>query len=258
MEMSNSCHPFRKGPHQLSVITTDLLESESLIKYLAAKEQKARPGDFAGNSPCVCYKMPYVPPYETFRELRNLILRVREHTGLRADYRGIVAVDVSQWLGHEQEEYFTVLLKYLYDHRGRWRAALVLNRSKPDRTRRFLACCARYITPRLFDLALFTGQEALYKVLRDTFDRLGKPATPEALQLLCQALKDPALEEVRSLTLIQRSAEEAFCFAGDSRTITADTIVRYLTDPCGSLTLLAGRPVFHERSVAYDHDCLQL
>lgn len=256
--MPNSYHPFRKGPHQLSVITTDLTESESLIKYLAAAEQRARPGDFAGNAPCVCYKMPYVPPYETFRELRNLILRVREHTGLRADYRGIVAVDVSQWLGHEQEEYFTVLLKYLYDHRDRWQATLVLNRSTPDRTRRFLTGCARYITPRAFDLALFSSRDALCGILRSTFARLGKPIAPEALQLLCQALMDPALAEARSLTLIQRAAEEAFCFAGDGRTITEDTIHRYLADPCGSLTLLAGRPLFQERSTAHDQDCLQL
>ena len=120
MNLIQDTRPFGKGLHQLSVVSTDLTEAESLIKILAEEEKKRTPQAFAGNEPCVYFKLPYVPPCDPFKELRRLILRIRENTGLRANFRGVVAIEVSDWIGHEREEYFTVLLKYLYDHRAFW------------------------------------------------------------------------------------------------------------------------------------------
>ncbi len=245
------------GLHQLSVITTDLTEAEALIRQIADAEKKACPKDFAGNTPCVYFKLPYVPPYETFKELRRLILRIRENTGLRADFRGIVAIEATQWLDHEQEEYFTVLLKYLYDHRSLWHSVLVLTDVTKAQTNRFLSCCARYISPRSFDLRVFSRQETLDSLIRLEFDRCGKAFSPDATQILSGVLMRPELKEARSLALIARTAGE-IAAGSVGRKITREDVRRYLADPWSTPALMAGKPLTEERSADHAQDPLHL
>ena len=63
----------------------------------------------------LCFRFRYVPPYETYKELRRfqLALREAEEAG-----RGAVrcSLDLSEWAGHAEEEYCLVPLKWLYDH----------------------------------------------------------------------------------------------------------------------------------------------
>lgn len=248
--------PFRPGLHRLSVVVTDLTESEALIRQMAQDVQEAHPEDFAGKTPCVYFKMPYVPPYETFRELRSLILRIRENTGLRAHFRGVVAMEVTEWLGHEDEEYFTVLLKYLYDHRNLWQSALVLNAGTAAQTQRFLCACAAYITPRLFDASVFSHPERLCDRICRECARQGTGISRDAAEILAEAMADPQFRHARSLPLIQRSVEELA--SGCGGTITGDTVREYLADPYSMLAMMTGKSISEERSKPYGSELLQL
>ena len=62
MDLLHDAAVFRKGPHHLAVIHTDLAEAESLIAAMAANEQQLHPHLYAGLKPCVYFKMPYIPP----------------------------------------------------------------------------------------------------------------------------------------------------------------------------------------------------
>lgn len=249
--------PFRPGLHRLSVIFTDLTEAEALVREMARDAQAAHPEDFAGKSPCVYCKMPYIPPCESFGELRKLILRIRENTGLRAHFRGLVAIEVTQWLGHENEEYFTVLLKYLYDHRDLWQGALVLTSCTEAQARRFLTACAGIVTPRLFDAGLFSRGDRLREVIRRECAGQGKILSREGAELLTAALTDPKLHRARSLSLIRRTAEE-LAAAAPADNIRLEDVREYLAHPDSLLTMLAGRVLTPERSSAHGTEMLQL
>lgn len=256
IQLQETC-PFHPGLHRLSVIITDLTESEALIRQMAQDAQRAYPEDFAGKSPCVYYKMPYIPPYETFQELRRLILRVRENTGLRAHFRGVVAIEVTEWLGHEEEEYFTVLLKYLYDHRDLWQAALVLHPGTTTQTQQFIASCARYITPKLIDASLFSCPDRLREVICRENGRQGRIITRDAAQRLAEGLGKSEFKHVQSLTFIRRTAAEV----GNSShggIITLDVVEEYLTDPHSLLAMIAGKTLSDERSKVNAAEPLQL
>ena len=240
------------------MITTDLTESEAMILRLAREAQETHPKDFAGKTPCVYYKIPYVPPYETFRELRRLILRIRENTGLRDHFRGVVAIEVTDWLGHEGEEYFTVLLKYLYDHRELWQPAFVLNSGTEAQTRRFLFACASYITPRLFDISLFSCPDQLRQTIRRECGLQGKIITRDAAQTLAETLISSKFRHARSLSLIQRTAEELVAGSLSSGIITVEAVSEYLTDPHSLLAMIAGKTVPDERSKVNVAEPLQL
>lgn len=258
MDLLQEICPFHPGSHQLSVITTDLTESEALILRLAREAQEAHPEDFAGKTPCVYYKIPYVPPYETFRELRRLILHIRENTGLRAHFRGVVAIEVTQWLGHETDEYFTVLLKYLSDHRGLWQAALVLNSETESQTQRFLSACASYITPRLFDVSLFSCPDRLRQTIRRECGLQGKLITRDAAQTLAEVLASSEFCQARSLSLIQRTAEELVAGSLSNGIITEEAVLEYLADPHSLLAMIAGKTLPAERSKVNVAEPLQL
>jgi hypothetical protein len=201
--------------------------------------------------------MPYIPPCESFGELRKLILRIRENTGLRAHFRGVVAIEVTQWLGHENEEYFTVLLKYLYDHRDLWQGALVLTSCTEAQARRFLTACAGIVTPRLFDAGLFSRGDRLREVIRRECAGQGKILSREGAELLTAALTDPKLHRARSLSLIRRTAEE-LAAAAPADNIRPEDVREYLAHPDSLLTMLAGRVLAPERSSAHGTEMLQL
>lgn len=258
MDLLTELRPFGKGRHQLAVVTTDLTEPESLIRALAEKEKERAPSDFAGKEACVYCKMPYVPPCETFKELRRLIIRIRENTGLRAHYRGVVALEVGEWMGHQREEYFTVLLKYLYDHRDCWRIGLVLPEAGANQIGRFLSDCSRYLTPRLFAVNVFGDEDTLRCLIRNEFSRNGKSAGKKTAELLAAALARPELEKIRSLTLIRRCVGELLFMAGKGKTVGVELVREYLLDPDCLLSMLAGKPLYDERSIALAKETLQL
>lgn len=258
MNLIRDMRPFSKGFHQLSVVTTDLAEAESLVKALAEEEKNRMSHTFAGKESCVYFKLPYVPPCEPFKELRRLILRISENTGLRANFQGVIAIEVSEWIGHEREEYFTVLLKYLYDHRTFWRIATVLNGCTSNQINRFLSSCSKYITPRLFTINVFGDHDTLCSLIHDEFTQQNRRITQEAAGLLATTLARQELKDARSLTLIERTVEEVIYMCEYNQAATIETIREYLLDPYSTPTMMAGMPLFDERSVALEKEALQL
>lgn len=251
-------NPFRPGFHQLSIILTDLVEAEALIQKMARKEAKASPSDFSGKTPCVYFKMPYVPPCESFKELRHLILRVFENTGLRANFKGIVSIEATEWLGHEQEEYFSVVLKYLYDHRDIWRPAMILNNCSETQLRRFLSACVKYITPQVYDGRIFTNRQTLETLLEEALLDRQYTLSKKAKVLLTEALSRPELAASRSLTLIERVAEDITWHFQEQKHISETEAEQYLCSRFSILTMLAGKTLLTERSCGDDTQKLHL
>lgn len=258
MDMINEIRPFGKGTHHLSVVMTDLMESESLIIALAEEERKRDPNAFAGNEACVYFKMPYVPPYERFGELRKMILRIHENTGLRANFKGALAIEVTEWIGHEHEEYFVVLLKYLYDHRHLWRIATILNSININQASHFLSLCCNYITPRLLTVNVFTEQKNLCALIQRAFSLRDKRILTEAVDLLAISLAKSEIKEARSLSLIERTVEEIISMNEGKKIITSANIRDYLSNPYVSLSLMAGKLLIDERSITHETETVQL
>lgn len=258
MDLYNELRLFQPGPHRLRVITTDLAQPESFMKALAAEEQTHRPDSFTGSQPCVFYSFPYVPPCEPFQELRRLILRIRENTGLQAHFRGVLAIEVSQWLGHTEEEYFTALLAFLYDHPNFDRIALCPGECSPGQLQSLLADCSLFMTPHHIHAGVFEDRQVLQGMLRRELARKERAATREALALLGAALEKKELKSARSLTLLQRVAEDLAALEQSDRSIRLETVRNYLLDPCSTPSLLAHKPLFDERSIEIEQNTLQL
>ena len=231
---------------KLTILCTDLREPESLILRLAEDAQAQDPARFTGKKVGVFFRLNYVPPYEKFQGLRMLLLRVKEAKGLRAEFRGVVAIDVTEWLGHEREEFFTVILKYLYDHRSSWISSFVLCDSTETQQRKLAVACAAYISPVMEDISLFSRKDRLARMLQLRFHATGCLILRSTLNRLTEMIAAPELAQVRSLALLDRIVEDLAAMSVQKKVVNIETVQKYLADPYSTLTMLMGRSEYKE------------
>ena len=257
--MNHPAPPFSLEESTLTLIPTDLAAPEAFIRKLADETQTAHPSSFAGNVPCVYYKLHYISPCENFHELRRLILRVQEHTGLRAKFHGIVALEVSEWLGHEKEEYFTSLLKYLFDHSDHWHSALVLKNcteAKLERLQRNICFQVPGLEPRRSPQLLFSDPKRLEAYCREILRIANRSIAQKGLALLVDTLSRNELAEARSLALIDQTIHKLILSASDRKIISEVTVRQYLERPDTTLAMLLGAPAMGERNRILDESQL--
>ena len=96
--------------------------SNDTLNALANDARAAVPDCFDGECIVFFFFFRYYAPFEKdFNELRRIGFEARKHTRFKEEYNGYIAVDVSEWIGHEDEFYFDIILKYLYDQNDHWR-----------------------------------------------------------------------------------------------------------------------------------------
>ena len=107
----------REYNYEASVIfSPSTVKLRRIIVEKSASEAEQYPEDFRGDAACIFYKYDYVFPYDKLDGLRRYILSVKDRTGLRNSFRGYVALDLSEWADHVDEDYFKIFIMYLTDH----------------------------------------------------------------------------------------------------------------------------------------------
>lgn len=81
-----------------------------LTSYLEASENLV---DFYGNVRCFEYYLEYAPDKASFHEIEKMAEKIRDAAGFRSEYRGLVSIDLIEWVGHFHEENFINFLKFL-------------------------------------------------------------------------------------------------------------------------------------------------
>lgn len=107
------------------VLLSDVRDSEVAVADLAKEYKSQYPDRFDGICDYVYYQMTYTPPYEKYMHLKQIHCLIAEAHPLQAIYKGIVAINVSEWLEHYDEEYFLYLLMFLHDNTSNWLPVLV-------------------------------------------------------------------------------------------------------------------------------------
>ncbi|MCQ2521962.1 MAG: hypothetical protein MJ105_06250 [Lachnospiraceae bacterium] len=69
--------------------------------------------DFYGNVKHFDYYLEYNSDSSKLHEIQKLSEKVRDAAGFRSEYRGLVSVDLDEWVGHFHEENFINILKFM-------------------------------------------------------------------------------------------------------------------------------------------------
>lgn len=81
-----------------------------LTNYLAAADNMV---EFYGNVKYFEYYLEYEPDRNNFHEIQKLAEKIRDAAGFRSEYKGLLSIELGEWVGHFHEENFINLLKFL-------------------------------------------------------------------------------------------------------------------------------------------------
>lgn len=98
-----------------------LLESQEplcmpFLEILAAEQEKLGCTRFLPGNRVFAFKLRYCEPEASFDELQRYVYELENAGGFHGTFKGITAIDISEWCGNEQAEYFDAFLAYLHDH----------------------------------------------------------------------------------------------------------------------------------------------
>lgn len=90
---------------------------ELIAEYL---ESKGNLMEFYGDVKFFEFVLGYVPPHESFTELQRLMEAVKNAAGFRSEFKGIIRIDIDEWLSHYEERHFATFMEYLAVNKDTW------------------------------------------------------------------------------------------------------------------------------------------
>lgn len=259
IELKHNTEAFLPEAHpRICILNTDITEPEIMIRQLAACAAREYPDAFSGEAPQVFFRMRYTPPYETFQEIRKLILQIRSATGVRSCFHGIITVDVSEYKGHEDEEYFTILLKYLYDNTKGSKTVFVCSRYTDKEIRNLMNACMRFF-PIQYEQIFVYEHNQLKTLIKAAFSKCRLRTDSESIELMADLLGSEDLSDYRTLQLIERLPEEfrrmtkSGLYEGQSDSVSVKTVRDYFEDSHSPLCMLAGHALLEGKEGTYEH-----
>ena len=155
-------------------------------------------------------KFSYAPMYEKYGEIKKFQLKLRD-TDYTRGRRICCAADLSEWVGHENEELFTVTLKYFHDHRSRFDYIFTVGEHTEDEVREMYFRMRCFMSGRILRDSSFLETGALINCIR------GKGISGEVAALLSEMIMDDSMEALRAYPTVDIMCSElrtfAYCFS---------------------------------------------
>ena len=97
--------------NNFTILLTGVDDSETLARAYLERSGKQI-------ATIIPFKLPYTLPYNRFMGIQQFQLLNRYRPFLSEPNRtsAVVILDLSEWIGHEDEEYLTIFFRYLHDH----------------------------------------------------------------------------------------------------------------------------------------------
>ena len=182
----------------------------------------------------ILYRFDYCPPYtapKDFRGIKDLQLQVQRKNVFCQDCR--IFLDVTEWLGHEQEELFQVTMKYLHDKTGDWSYTFIVRSEEEEKIQRMYLAIRCYMKGTLEMDKRCRDKRHLQKYLENTwlFDE-------EAAAFMASFLFESRVRQVRSDTFLRAVVAEIQ--GKEHWRIQKKDLLESLKDPDSILGMVAG------------------
>ncbi len=200
-------------------------DGKLILDELCDKAKAAGAIYFKGIEKSAYYKSEYTPPFKKFEELKKLILCVNAVKGLRKEFCGVVMLDISEWLGHENDDYFSILLKFLYDKKDFWKCIFVVNSADEWEKKKIFGTIIKIlrcgiVTDSLYDLGITK------KIINETVSRQNVKITPLGEAILCKLNKENRWSEQETENIVI----DIICESTEN-IIDKSTVLNYFRSP---------------------------
>ncbi len=116
-------------PQNFLIDSMSEADLDELIEMICAEAINVSPDSFNGESRCFKFNLRYCPPYEQdrFRELKRLQEVAQSNVRFKDEFKGFVALDITEWNGHFDEDLFKITLAFLSDMSDCWKYIFILS-----------------------------------------------------------------------------------------------------------------------------------
>lgn len=142
---------------------------------------------FHGNVDVFEFLLGYCRDGEPFYELQRLMDTVKGAAGFRSEYKGVMCIDIDEWVGHHTERHFISFMEYLAGNSEEWLIILSVSPHKQDKLRELQAFLAMYLRLEMLRLEL-PSTPLLCDFLASQLEPYGLTLTDDAKVLLCDAI----------------------------------------------------------------------
>ncbi len=139
--------------HLLKLLSEYLYESGNLM-------------EFYGNVKYFEFMLDYCPPEKPFDEIHRMIAEVNNAAGFRNIYKGIISVDIEEWLGHCEEKHFITFMEYLSSNSDYWLIVFNVTGDKQEEIKKLESILSMYFRLEKSNLAYPDVEELLDFVLK--------------------------------------------------------------------------------------------
>lgn len=169
-------------------------------------------------------RISYVQPFEDFGEIKKLQTRLSRSEYIKG--RAVSCLlDLSEWIGHEKEEYFILLLKYLHDHRSLMFLIFTVGEHTEEQAGELYFRLRCFLRGSIATDMIFINTSALCGYIE------GKRFSHDAANLLAELIMSDAMSELRSYPVTDMICAD---IRGDSSAediIGVGAVTGYLRDP---------------------------
>ena len=164
--------------------------SDVLNRLTEFLSDKSNLMDFYGDVKYFQFLLNYCEPHSGFSEINRLMGEVKQAAGFRSKFKGIVHIDVREWLGHCEEKYFVELLNYLADNSNDWMIVISVrsNAAKKEEIRSMQTVLSMFLRTETLKLTLPKADHYL-ALLADKLAAYGITLTDDAAKLMQDTLK---------------------------------------------------------------------
>ena len=152
-----------------------------LTDYLMDKPRLMK---FYGDVPFFEFYLNYCEPHKYFEEIPRFIREVVSAAGFRNEFKGIILVEISEWLEHCTEKHFINFLEYLSDNSDNWLVVLSLPDRDPAAVERMLSVVSAFLRVETIRVAPPTTED-LMDYLKEQLSLYGMTLSTDAETLLC-------------------------------------------------------------------------
>lgn len=143
--------------------------------------------EFYGDVKYFEFLMSYCSPNEHFYELQRLIDEVGNAAGFRSEFKGIVYIDINEWIDHFEEKHFISLMEYLSANSDKWLIILSAYSDKNDKIHNLNAFLSMYLRIEKVTLS-FPKTEDLFENIESMLNKYGLTLEDDAKRLLSDTI----------------------------------------------------------------------
>ena len=139
--------------------------------------------DFYGEVKFFEFMLGYCKPGEVFTELQRLTGEIRKAAGFRNEFRGIIHIDINEWLYHLDDHNFSSFMEYLSSNSDNWLIVLSAYSKNKDEIKKLKAVVSMYLRIEALTIEL-PKTESLVSFVETELEDYGLRIDSDAKEIL--------------------------------------------------------------------------